>query len=327
MRNKISYFCLFSLCGIKKQNKKGNTKMKKVVEDNLAFLANIGAMEQIKRQDDISLDDYKDEHKEMLRRKYFVGPYNNPLIYPWFHTDKFTKTMIQKDFQCKIDFEDYNNQERYYESSTPYQSELDQEEMGMAMPDHFRVDPMVEESDTSPKAALDIEAYNQLEQHLIQGLKKRFIMLLNYDNFFNFYRAITSTYHTNGFVYEYQNYQIRAALDEIKRMLADPEVINFLKANRDIDVYRDKSTIEYSNGTFEIVPNEFEPEFIRTYQRALQCLYGFKMYSGESIEDYVKTIQSSIDMREEVLYIILTQEVNLQDLHKEDIGDEELLEY
>ena len=301
--------------------------MKKVVLENLQFLANIGAMEEIKRQDDLTLDNYQDDHKEMLRRKYFIGPYGNPLVYPWFHTDKFTKTMIQKDFKCKIDFDDYNNQARFYESTTPYQSELDQEEMGMAMPDHFRVDPMLEESDTSPKASLDVDTYNQLEQHLLIGLRKRFIMLLNFDNFFNFYRAITNTYETNGFVYDYQNYQIRAALQEIKRMLADPEVINFLKVNRDTDVYRDMAKLELSNGKLEIIPNEFEPEFIRTYQRALQCLYGFKMNPGESIEDYVKTISSKVDMREEILYMILNQEVNLQDLHKEDVEDEELVEF
>ena len=296
--------------------------MKKEVQDNLDFLMNIGAMEEVKTQDSIRLDDYTGEHKEMLRRKYFVGPYNNALINPWFHTDKYTKSMIQKDFKCKINFDDYRNNEDLYGSTTVYQCEVDLEEMGMAMPDHFRVDPMVEESDTSPKVSLDLDAYNALEAHLKQGLKKRFIMLLNYDTYFSFYRAITNTYLTNGFVYEYQNYQIKSAVKEIAKQLADPQVVEFLKNNRDTTVYRDKATLVTKGDTFEIIPNEFEPEFIRTYQSALQALYGFKMTPDNSIEDFVKTISTELDMREEVLYIILPQEVNLQDLHQEEVEDE-----
>jgi hypothetical protein len=297
--------------------------MKKEVQDNLDFLADIGAMEHTKTQDTIRLDDYKGEHREMLRRKYFVGPYSNNLINPWFHTDKYTKSMIQKDFKCKIDFEYYRNNEELYGATTVYQCEVDLEEMGMAMPDHFRVDPMVEESDTSPKASLDLDAYNALEAHLKQGLKKRFIMLLNYDTYFSFYRAVTNTYLTNGFVYEYQNYQIKSAVKEIAKQLADPQVVEFLKNNRDTNVYRDKSILmTKSDNTFEIIPNEFEPEFIRTYQSALQSLYGFKMTPDTNIQDLVKTITTEIDMREEVLYIILPQEVNLQDLHQEEIEDE-----
>jgi len=297
--------------------------MKKEVADNLAFLSDIGAMERTETQDTLRLDNYTGEHREMLRRKYFVGPYGNNLVNPWFHTDKFTKSMIQKDFKCKINFDDYRNNEELYGQVRVDEAEVDLEEMGMAMPDHFRVDPMVEESDTSPKAALDVESYNALEEHLKQGLKKRFIMLLNYDTYFSFYRAITNTYLTNGFVYEYQNYQVKSAVKEIAKQLADPEVIEFLKNNRDTSVYRDKSTIKSLDGnTFEIIPNEFEPEFIRTYQSALQALYGFKMTPDTSIEDFVKTVSSALDMREEVLYLILPQEVNLQDLHQEDVEDE-----
>lgn len=293
------------------------------VKADFEFLTAIGAMEIEKNQDQIFLDDYKGKHKEMLRIKYFIGPHNNLLLHPWFHTDKYTKSMIQKDFQCKIDFSEYSNLERNYEDVTPYQSAVALEEMGMAMPDHFRVNPMVEESDTSPTASLDLQYYELLQQHLLNGLKKRIIMLLNYDNYFTFFRAITNTYETYGFVYQYQNYQVKSACQEISRLLNDPEVLEFLKANRDTDVYRDKSTISNEDGILEIIPNEFEPEFIRTYQKALQCLYGFKMTPNSSIEDFVKTVSSNVDMREEVLYMILTQEVNLQDLHKSDEDTED----
>jgi hypothetical protein len=46
------------------------------------------------------------------------------------------------------------------------------------------------------------------------------------------------------------------------------------------------------------------------------------MTPDTNIEDFVKTISSDVDMREEVLYLILPQEVNLRDLHQDDVEDE-----
>ena len=211
--------------------------------------------------------------------------------------DPKQKFMLEPFFNMKNDNESFElTVEQILQMKYDYDELLDVEAQEKNDTRHH-VETFQEKCMSIAKEGLDLEKADLLRKTVFKAIRKRMLMILNLDTCI---ALLNNAYdcHFNGVNCHMSNLAINAKLNELKRLLNNPSVQEWLKTNP-TDLSFEKS------------------DYINTYTKVLRQLTDIR---GESLEYLKDVIHNEEDIFEDE---ILANEVFEEEQYFEDVNDED----